>query len=43
LSVGYDSIEKPTQIISEGKTDIIHINFTSTLVDLVYEPCLEVI
>ena len=43
LSVWYDSIEKPTQIITDGKTEIIHINFTSTDLDMVYNPCLEVI
>ena len=43
LSVGYDSIEKPTQVITEGETKIIHINFTSTNIDSVYSPCLEVI
>lgn len=43
LSVGYDSIEKPTQVITEGKTDIIHINFSWTKLDFVYQPCLEVI
>jgi len=43
LSVGYDSIEKPTQVIADGKTEIIHINFTSTNIDSVYSPSLEVI
>jgi acetolactate synthase-1/2/3 large subunit len=43
LSVWYDSIEKPTQVITEWKTQIIHINFTSTNMDSVYSPSLEVI
>jgi len=43
LSVWYDSVEKPTQIITEDKTKIIHINFSSTNIDSVYSPDLEVI
>lgn len=43
ISVWYDSVEKPTQVICEGKTDVIHINFVNTSMDSVYSPSLEVV
>ena len=43
ISVWYDSIEKPTQIICNWCTEIIHVDFSSTAIDSVYSPILEVI
>ncbi len=43
ISVWYDSVEKPTQIITDWATEIIHLNFTNTGIDSVYSPSLEVI
>lgn len=43
ITVGYDASEKPTQIITDEKTKIIHINFYSTDIDFVYTPHMEVI
>ncbi len=43
LTVGYDASEKPTQIITDKKTKIIHINFYPTDIDYVYTPYMEVI
>ncbi|MCD5380926.1 acetolactate synthase large subunit [Candidatus Gracilibacteria bacterium] len=43
ISVGYDSVEKPTQVISDGRTEVVHINFVNTSMDSVYSPSLEVI
>ena len=43
ITIGYDASEKPTQVISEQDTKIIHINFYSTDIDYVYTPHMEVI
>ncbi len=43
LSVGHDTIEKPTNFIEEGKTKTIHINFYEAKIDDVYTPSLEII
>lgn len=43
LSVWFDAAEKPTQIIEDGKTKIIHIHFYHTDLDWVYTPGLEVV
>jgi acetolactate synthase-1/2/3 large subunit len=43
ISVGYDNVEKPTQIICGGKTQVIHVNFSHSSMDSVYSPELEVI
>lgn len=43
ISVWYDHIEKPTSLINKSKTKLIHIDFTSSVIDYVYHPDLEVI
>ena len=43
LAVGHDTIEKPTNFVTEGETKTIHINFYEATVDDVYTPYLEVI
>ena len=43
IAVGYDPVEKPTQIIEEDETKLIHINFYSADIDLVYTPYMEAV
>ncbi|MDD4151252.1 MAG: acetolactate synthase large subunit [Candidatus Gracilibacteria bacterium] len=43
LSVGYDVIEKPTNILGPNGTETIHINFYPATIDDVYFPKLEVV
>lgn len=43
LSVWYDVVEKPTNILGPNWTETIHINFYGAKVDDVYYPKLEVI
>lgn len=43
LSVWYDPIEKPTNVLSKQKTKLIHINYHSINSDMVYSPDLEII
>jgi len=43
LAIGHDVIEKPTNFVCEGKTQIIHINYYEAKIDDVYMPSLEVI
>lgn len=43
IAIGYDPVEKPTQIVAEEKTKIIHINFYSADIDVVYTPYMEAI
>ena len=43
ITVGYDSVEKPTQIIANGQTEVVHVNFTASAMDSVYAPSLEVV
>jgi len=43
ISVWYDSVEKPTQVICDWTTEVVHINFVNTSMDSVYSPSLEVV
>lgn len=43
IAVGHDIIEKPTNLIESWKTHVIHINFTPAVIDLLYEPTMQVI
>lgn len=43
LSVWHDSIEKPTNIIEIGKTDVVHINYTPADYDQLYRPSLQIV
>ncbi len=43
ISVGFDASEKPTQVIEDGETKMIHIHFYPTDIDYVYTPYMEVI
>ncbi len=43
LAVWYDTVEKPTKVLSWGKTKVIHINFYITDADIVYAPYMWVI
>ncbi len=43
ISVWYDNIEKPTNLIKNWKTRLVHVDFTSSIIDFVYRPDLEVI
>ena len=43
LSVWYDVIEKPTNILWVNWIEVVHINFESAIIDNVYFPTLEVI
>ncbi len=43
IAVGYDSVEKPTQVIANGQTEVVHVNFTPSSMDSVYSPSLEVV
>ncbi len=43
LAIGHDTIEKPTNIIENGKTELIHISFTEAEFDELYKPSLQVI
>jgi len=43
ISIWFDASEKPTQIIEEGETKMIHIHFYPTDIDYVYTPFMEVI
>ncbi len=43
INVGHDVVEKPPFLMSPGGRTVIHINFTSAVVDSVYFPQVEVI
>lgn len=43
LAIWHDTVEKPTNIIEDGKTDIIHISFVEAEFDELYKPSLQVI
>jgi len=43
LAVWHDVIEKPTNIIEQWKTKVIHINFTTAKIDMFYTPSMQVI
>ena len=43
LAIGHDTIEKPTNFVTEGQTKTIHINYYEAKIDDVYTPHLEVI
>lgn len=43
INIGHDVVEKPPFLMEEGKTRVIHLNFTSARVDEIYFPQLEVI
>ncbi len=42
IAVGHDTIEKPTNVVHDGKTKVVHINFTPAQVDELYKPNLQV-
>lgn len=43
LAIGHDTIEKPTNIIHDGETELVHINFSEAEFDELYKPTLQVI
>ncbi|MDC0506104.1 thiamine pyrophosphate-binding protein, partial [Candidatus Gracilibacteria bacterium] len=43
VTVGFDASEKPTQVIEDGETKMIHIHFYPTDIDYVYTPYMEAI
>jgi len=43
INVGHDVIEKPPFFMSDNKKQVIHVNFSSASVDIVYHPQLEVL
>lgn len=43
LAIWHDTIEKPTNIIENGETEIIHISFTEAEFDELYKPGLQII
>ncbi len=43
IAVGYDVIEKPTNVFHKKVIDLIHINFCQADVDQLYAPNLEVV
>ena len=43
INVGHDVVEKPPFFMSDGGADVIHINFSSAVVDPVYFPQIEVV
>lgn len=43
ITIGHDTIEKPTHIIDEQHTDIVHINYSPADFDELYKPSLQVI
>jgi acetolactate synthase-1/2/3 large subunit len=43
INVGHDVVEKPPFFMKHGGRTVIHVNFTSAMVDPVYFPQLEVI
>lgn len=43
INVGHDVVEKPPFFMEEGGVQVIHVNFSSAMVDPVYFPQLEVV
>ncbi len=43
LNIGHDVIEKPPFFMREGKGTVIHVNYSSAEVDVVYFPQIEVV
>lgn len=43
INVGHDVIEKPPFFMHEGRTQVIHVNFSPSQVDEVYFPQLDVV
>lgn len=44
INIGHDIVEKPPFLMDPtGKQQVIHLNFTSAVLDLIYHPDLEVI
>ena len=43
INVGHDVVEKPPFFMTAGGRDVIHINFSSAVVDPVYFPQIEVV
>ena len=43
INVGHDVVEKPPFFMRRGKRTVIHINFSSAEVDMVYFPQIEVV
>ena len=43
LNVGHDVVEKPPFFMSPGGAQVVHINFTSAVVDQIYAPQVEVV
>jgi len=43
INVGHDVVEKPPFFMTDGRLQVIHINFTSAEVDPVYFPQVEVV
>ena len=43
ITIGHDTIEKPTHIIDDTKTEIIHINYFPAEFDELYKPSLQII
>ncbi len=43
ITIGHDTIEKPTHIIDDTKTEIIHINYFPAEFDELYKPTLQII
>ena len=42
LSVGYDNVEKPTDILGINGIPVININFSASYFDYVYSPYLDI-
>jgi acetolactate synthase-1/2/3 large subunit len=43
ITIGHDTIEKPTHIIDDTQTEIIHINYFPAEFDELYKPTLQII
>ncbi len=43
INIGHDVVEKPPFIMREGGVQVIHVNFTSAVIDPVYFPQVEVV
>ncbi|MCL2567339.1 MAG: acetolactate synthase large subunit [Alphaproteobacteria bacterium] len=43
ISIGVDVIEKPAFFMEKNSTPVIHINYTSAILDNIYFPALEVL
>ncbi len=43
ITIGHDTIEKPTHIIDDSQTEIIHISYSPAEFDELYKPTLQII